>query len=466
MDPRAPVLVGVGQVVNRDGEALEPLALMERAARLAGEDAGVGLERVECIAVVDAISQSLNDPGALLAERLGATPARTTRSGIGGNSPQLLVNQLATQIASGGLDVALLAGAEAMASLSRFMKQGEPVPWRTESVPAERAGSSETENAAGLIAPIFFYPLLEHALRGDAGRARDEHLRHISDLWSRFSEVAAENPHAWSQQAHSAEEIATASDGNRKVSDPYRKLHNSHIGVDMGAALLLCSAEAAQAAGVPRERWVFLHAGAHGNDHWFVTEREELHRSPALRRAGEVLAVEPDHVDLYSCFPSAVQIAARELGLGPERPLTVTGGLTFAGGPGNNYATHGIAALAERLRAEPDTVGLATALGWYVTKHALGVYSCREPEQPYTAHEIDVSDLPQIEVADAGEGTVESYTALYERDGSPGMGIVAARLADGRRAVAKSHDPDVLAALLDDDPLGRTVAIADGFQLK
>jgi acetyl-CoA C-acetyltransferase len=466
MDPHAPVLVGVGQVVNRDGEVVEPVALMERAARLAGEDAGLGLERVQCVAIVDAISQSLLDPGAALAERLGIAPAQTTRSGIGGNSPQLLVNQLATQIAGGELDVALLAGAEAMATVTHLMKEGEPVPWHSESVPAER-GSSDTENAAGLIAPIFFYPLLEHALRGDAGRTREEHAAHISALWSRFSDVAADNPHAWSRERHSAEEIATESATNRKVSDPYLKLHNSRIGVDMGAALLLCSAAAAQAAGVPRDRWVFLHAAAHGNDHWFVSEREELHRSPALRRAGEALAVEPDHVDLYSCFPSAVQIAARELGLSLHRPLTVTGGLTFAGGPGNNYSTHGIASLAERLRAEPETVGLATALGWYVTKHALGVYSCREPEQPYVAYEIDV-DWPRVEVAAAGEGTVESYTALYERDGRPGMGIVAARLSDGRRAVAKSHDPAVLDELLGDDPLGRRVEVTapDALQLK
>jgi acetyl-CoA C-acetyltransferase len=468
MDPRAPVLVGVGQVVNRDGEVLEPLALMERSARLAAEDAGLRLGRVQAVAVVDAISQALADPGAVLAQRLGITPAETTRSGIGGNGPQLLVNQLATRIAAGELDVALLAGAEAMATLSRFMKQGEAVPWRSESVPAERPGSSETENAAGLIAPIFFYPLLEHALRGAAGRDRDEHLRHISALWAGFADVAADNPHAWSRDRHSADEIATESDGNRKVSDPYLKLHNSHIGVDMGAALILCSAEAAQAAGLPRDRWVYLHAGAHGNDHWFVSERPELHRSEALRLAGEALATEPDHVDLYSCFPSAVQIAARELGLALDRPLTVTGGLTFAGGPGNNYATHGIATLAERLREDPDSVGLATALGWYVTKHALGVYSCREPERPYVAHHIDVSDRPRVEVATAGEGAVESYTALYERDGRPGMGIVAARLGDGRRVVAKTHDPAVLDDLLGDDPLGRTVSVtaSDAFQLK
>jgi acetyl-CoA C-acetyltransferase len=484
IDPRTPVLVGVGQVTVHGGEPLAPLALMEEAARTAAADAEAPalLERLQSVAVVDAISQPLGDPGAALAERLSARPAETVRSGLGGNGPQALVNDLCARIAEDGLDVALIAGAEAMATVTRLMKAGEQPPWPqsddrrpTRVLGDDRPGSSDAENAAGLIAPIFFYPVLEHALRGAAGRSREEQLRAISALWAGFSEVAAGNPHAWSREARTADELATQGPGNRRVSDPYLKLHNSHIGVDMGAALLLCSAGAARAAGVPRERWVFPWAGAQANDHWHVTERDELHRSPAIRLAGEAAlghaGVEAlDHVDLYSCFPSAVQIAAAELGLGLDRPLTVTGGLTFAGGPGNNYSTHGIASLAVRLREDPDAVGLATALGWYATKHALGVYSAREPRRPYRTRDVQeqVDALPRRELVPgySGEAAVESYTALYERDGRPGMGIVVARLADGRRAAAKSHEPDVLAELVDGpDPLGREVEITalEGF---
>ncbi len=477
------MLIGTGQLSVREGEPLEPLALMEEAARAAAADAGAPglLTRVQSVAVVDAISQPLGDPGAALAQRFGATPEETVRSGLGGNGPQLLVNDLCTRIATEGLDVALVAGAEAMATVTRLMKQGEAAPWpqSDDRTPArtlgdDRPGSSDEENAAGLIAPIFFYPILEHALRGAAGRSRAEHLRAISELWAGFSRVAAGNPHAWSRNERTAEELATHGDGNRRVSDPYLKLHNSHIGVDQGAALLLCSAAAAEAAGVPRDRWVFPLAGAQAHDHWFVTEREELHRSPAIRLAGEAVLAGidgVDHVDLYSCFPAAVQIGARELGLDLDRPLTVTGGLTFAGGPGNNYATHGIAALADRLREEPETVGLATALGWYATKHALGAYSCRPPERPYRAHDVQaaVDALPRVTFAAGyqGDATVESYTALYERDGRPGMGIVVARLDDGRRTAVKSHDGDVLGELVGgDDPLGRAVHVTapEGFQ--
>jgi acetyl-CoA C-acetyltransferase len=477
-DPRAPVLVGVGQLTVRDGEPLSPLELMERAARAAAEDAGAPglLADVQRLAVVDAISQPLRDPGARLAQRLGARPAETTRSGLGGNSPQQLVNDACARIAGDGLDVALIAGAESMATVTRLMKQGEQAPWEADDGvhDDERPGNSPFEMSAGLIAPIFVYPVLEHALRGAARRTRDEHLQAISALWAGFSEVAAANPHAWSREAVSAEAIATDGDGNRRVSDPYRKLHNSHIGVDQGAALLLCSAEAAERAGVPRERWVYPWAGGQGHDHWFVTEREELHRSPCLRLIGERLLGgigTLNHVDVYSCFPSAVEIAAAELGLGLDRVLTQTGGLTFAGGPGNNYSTHGIAALAERLRSEPDAVGMATAEGWYLTKHAVGVYSCAEPEPPFAVHDVqaEVDALPRRAVAEdfVGEATVESYTALYERDGRPGMGIVLALTDNGARTVAKSHDPDVLGELVDGpDPLGRRVHVTapEGFR--
>ncbi len=481
IDPRTPVLVGVGQLTNRDGEPLSPLELMERSARAAAEDAGAPglLADAQSVGVVDSLSQALDDPGARLAELIGARPAQTFRSGLGGNSSQQVVNDLCTQIAAGSLDVGVVAGAEAMASVSRAARKGEAPPWQSDEAATARmfeegsTGNSEFETAAGLIAPIFIYPVLEHALRGVAGRSREDHLRAISELWAGFSEVAARNPHAWSQEAQSAEAIATEGDGNRRVSDPYRKLHNAHIGVDMGAALILCSAEAAERAGVPRDRWVFPWAAGQGHDHWFVTERDELHRSPCLQLIGEHLldgVGELDHVDVYSCFPSAVEMASAELGLGLDRVLTQTGGLTFGGGPGNNYAMHGIASLADRLRSEPDTLGLATAEGWYMTKHAVGLYSCAEPERPFAVHDVqaEVDALPKREVVTDfdGEATVESFTALYEKDGSAGMGIVVARTDDGARTAAKSHDADAIAQLVDgDDPLGRRVRVTapDGF---
>jgi acetyl-CoA C-acetyltransferase len=496
IDPRHPVLVGAGQLTRRpgdDGDAPDPLTLMERAATLALADSGAAealRSRIASVAVVDAISWPVGDPGALLAQRLGITPAETMRSGLGGNGPQAMVNDLGARMARGELDAAVIAGAEAMATLMPYAKRGERPDWPTQDGGAaasrvlapDRAGSSADEIAAGLIAPIMVYPLIEHAVRGAAGRGRAEPRRAIAALWARFSEVAGGNEHAWTREALSAAQLATPSEANRPVSDPYLKLLNANITVDMGAALVLCSAQAARDAGVPADRWVFLHAGAGAADHWHVSERDELHRSPAIRAMGAaalghagVGIDDVAHLDLYSCFPSAVQVAAAELGVAlddPARAPTVTGGLTFAGGPGNNYVTHSIATLAGRLREDPEAFGVATALGWYVTKHAIGVYSAQPPARGFAAIGVQdqVDALPSRAVAAGhhGAGEVESFTALYERDGSAGMGIVAVRLPDGRRALAKSHDAAVLAELLDgEDPLGRRVELrgAEAFAL-
>jgi acetyl-CoA C-acetyltransferase len=173
------------------------------------------------------------------------------------------------------------------------------------------------------------------------------------------------------------------------------------------------------------------------------------------------------HVDIYSCFPSAVQIGAAEVGLSLDRQLTVTGGLCFAGGPGNNYVTHSIASMADALRADPGSLGLVTALGWYVTKHSIGLYSTEPPTGPFRREspQAAVDALPRRGYTGDYDGpvTVESFTVMHERDGSPSLGIVACLLPDGRRAWGNVREPGPLKSLLSDDPIGANAQLqADG----
>jgi acetyl-CoA C-acetyltransferase len=268
------------------------------------------------------------------------------------------------------------------------------------------------------------------------------------------------------------EQLATPSAANRQVTFPYTKLLNSNIQVDQGAAVILASAATAEALGVPRDRWVFVHAGARATDEWFVSERRALHRSPAIRACGDALfahagiaAADVGPIDLYSCFPAAVQLAATELGLpldDPDRPLTCTGGLTFFGGPGNDYATHGIAAVARELRAAPPgAVGLASALGWYATKHALGLYGNTPPTKAYASLEPTPDAPPPRAVAAPGDldATAETCTLVYDRDGTPSYGILFALTADGDRALGKTDDPAVMDAMTGDGFLGAPVRL-------
>ncbi|MGK2937298.1 MAG: acetyl-CoA acetyltransferase [Solirubrobacteraceae bacterium] len=482
-DSNLPVIVGIGQHVRRPGDAgpSEPAQLMEIATRAALEDAGAGdalLQRIGLIAAVPTLSWDDGDPGRRVAELLGIAAPTVRTSSQGGNGPGLLMATIGTRIQAGELDAALLCGAEALKTLSDAMKRGEQPGWPTadpsrtadEVLEPDRPPNTDAETAVGLFAPIMAYPLLEQAIRVDAGRTPDEQLALIARMWSRFSDVAATNPYAWSHTTYTPEEIRTPSPANRQITLPYTKLLNSNLQVDQSAALLVCSAGTAQELGIPRDRWVFVHAAAHATDEWFLSERRELHRSPAIRACGEaalghagITAADLGPVDLYSCFPSAVELAARELGLpvdDPGRPLTCTGGLTFFGGPGNNYATHGIAAVARRLREAPaGTTGLSTALGWYATKHAVGVYGNEPPARGFAAFAAEPEHPESREVAAPGDvlGIAESCTLIYDREGDPSYGILFALLDDGRRALGHTNDPEVMAAMASDDILGEPV---------
>ncbi|MBB2992658.1 acetyl-CoA C-acetyltransferase [Mycolicibacterium iranicum] len=482
IDPRTPVLVGYGQVNQHDENPdVEPVDLMVAAARQAADPRV--LEAVDAVRIVNLLSWRYRDPGLLLAQRLGAEKAATRYTGIGGNVPQTLVNRACLHIQQGRADVVLIAGAETWRTRTRMRAQGRKQQWtrQDESVPLAE-GSDENMPMAGpgdlkihLDRPAYVYPMFEQAVRIAAGETPDEHRRRIGELWSQFSAVAATNPHAWSREALTAEAIYEPSPKNRMISWPYTKLMNSNNMVDQGAVLVLASAEKAQNLQIPTERWVFPYAGADSHDTYAIGERAEFHTSPAIRIAGaralELAGVgvdDLDFVDVYSCFPSAVQVAARELGLpvgDPDRPLTVTGGLTFAGGPWNNYVTHSIATMAERLTAQPGTRGLITANGGYLTKHSFGVYGTEPPAREFrwedVQPEVDAEPTRTAVVDWSGLGTVESWTTPVDRDGRAEKAFLAVRTPEDARVLAVITDAADAEATVRDDIAGAQVRVHD-----
>lgn len=491
MDPRTPVLVGAGQVVHRSGEPglPGPVELAAEALRRAGADSGTGdrlLRSADLIAAAAPVSRPYPDLGALVAAELGATPKRTLQSvRFGGDAPQRLLNTVAQAIADGQSDVALITGAEAVAAWNTATRTGAALDWPeqpddvrpTELIGSDRAPNSDMETAAGLWGPIYFYALMETALRGRLGLSEDEHRARIGGLWSRLSAVAASNPYAWQPAAQTAADLVTPTPANRMVSTPYPKLLIANLSVNQGAGLIVCSAAAAAAAGVPRDRWVFPHGGATATDEWFVSERADLAVSPAIAAAGRAalgaagIGIDDvAHIDLYSCFPVAVQVGAEALGLpidDPARPLSVTGGLTFGGGPGNNYSTHSIATLVGLLREDPGAYGLATALGWYITKHGVGVYSAKPPARLFHSIEAQVPAARRDAAPGyTGQATVESYTVAYRKGPAPDHAdepeavVISALTPAGARILVRASDAETVAAFDEGDPLGATADIA------
>ncbi len=479
---RLPVLIGAAQYTHHPdaaSECPEPLAMMEQVARAACADAGSSriLQAIDSVQVVNIFCWTYADPPGMLAARLGIEPRHRLYTAIGGNTPQWLVNGAADAIARGEIDVALLVGAEAMRTLRSYRSRGAMPPWtvsegRPQMVGDLRPGVNDLEARHGMRLPVEVYPLFENALRARAGESIAEHQRKVGALMARFTRVAARNPHAWFREERTPEELITVGPDNRMVGFPYPKRLNAIIEVDQAAAVVMTSLARAKDLGVPQDRMVFLWGGADATDIWYVSERLNYVESPAIRAAGRAAlgqaGVQIDdvaYIDLYSCFPSAVQIGRDALGIAPDDPrdLTVTGGLPYHGGPGNNYSMHAIATMVDLLRRDPTAKGLVTALGWFITKHSVGVYSGSPPGREWSRdvrcydEAQDIARAPQVVAEADGAASIETYTVVHGRDGAPERGIVIGRLDDGRRFLANipADDRAALDALEREEGVGR-----------
>jgi acetyl-CoA C-acetyltransferase len=488
LDPRTPVIVGVGQSIERPtpdaavSTRPSPQSLMQLALERAMADASPSARwRLDELVAVNSLSWPAGDPARLVADALGLSVARTRKTPTGGDLPQRLVHDGARRILAGEIETMAIAGVEAVHTAARARKLGETLAWfdapatpAAEMTGEETVPFTESETASGLMFPTEFYPLFENARRARRGWSLDEQRRRLGELWARFAAVAATNPYAWITTAPGATEIATASADNRMVGFPYTKRLVANLPVDMGACVILTSYAEARRLGVARDRMVFPQAGAHAHDHWFVSEREALDDSPAMREIWRALGEfgvrreQLAHLDLYSCFPTVVQTAAEVLGVDPftdPTELTVTGGLTFAGGPGNNYVTHSIAAMVERLRADPSSRGLVTGVGWFSTKHAWGVYGAEPPTSGFGARDVQpaVDALPVCSARqDDGAVTVESYVVSHRHDGSAKRLVAAARLDDGARAWCRSEDAELMARFETVEMIGTRARVRNG----
>ena len=497
--PRIPVLIGGGQMTYRKGSTPGPRAMVLEAVTRAAADAGVPLAALAQADTVNVVGFTVDSPGtakrlkvprmanppAALAEDIGARPRIALYTYMGGNTPQALVNLSCERIARGEADLVVLAGAEFLGSLMKKLAAGEDLstfgggPATAPEVWGDpREGCTPQEEAHGISFPANTYPMFENALRAKLGRSLGAHQAVMGRLFARFNEVAQHNPDAWFPRARTAREIATEGPDNRMVGFPYTKYLNAIIQVDQSAAVILASTAKADELGVAAGKRVYLHGCSDAAEVWNPIDRADLAASPAIALCGEkafAMAVKSVAdmalLDIYSCFPSAVEIACAELGIAVDdpRPPTVTGGLPYFGGPGNNYVMHSIVSMMRGLREKPGQFGLVTANGWYLTKHAMGIYSTTPPAKPFEREDpksyqkrIDALPRPEIAWEPSGAATIETYTVVHGRDG-PRMGIVFGRDSGGRRFVANTPgDEKTLLDLQSREGVGRTGTVQTG----
>jgi len=503
-DPRAACIIGVArhtwhptddEVLGAGGCAPEPLDMWERVTREAAADAVEGartaandtaavLAGIESIDVVYSQSWQYDDAVQRLSERVGASPARRRYSGIGGTVPQVLAFDAAREMREGNLDLALITGAEALATVRRLKKAGERPQWSFKPV-EKRPFPMDMEFDPSEISHSVFeayltFALFDNARRAKLGRRLEEHRDALGRVMAPMTRVAAADPvNAWFPVARGAAEISDATPHNRMVAYPYTKLMTSIMDVDMAAAVILASAAKADELGVPEERRVYLRGYGYAEDPVHVAGHPELWRSPAMAAAagsalsGAGIGVDDvAYLDLYSCFASSICFALDALGIDEEDPraaaVTRTGGLPYHGGPGSNYMTHSLAATAETLRRDPGACGVTSGVGMHMQKHAYGVWSTEpgagvvlDPE-PYAAAEEPVG----IVGSPAGPATVATYSVLHGREGEPERALLVCDLPESGRCYALLEGgAAVLAEAEDVELVGRRVTLTPKDQL-
>ena len=504
LDSATPIIIGAGMRTHhaaRPEDVRAPQELMAEAARLALADAGNDIaSAIEDVAVIRTFADSAPQfaspfggaahyPDAL-ARRLGIRPHAAFYPQLGGDTPQATLALLADRLKQGKARAALLVAGEAMAGAHLAAKAGLELDWREEAGPdapplvepgALRPGMTPQELAHGIAEPAHVYPLFESAYAQRHGRAMPAQRERIGALFAGFSAVATSHPHAWDRTVYTADALITPTPDNRLIAWPYTKRLCAQMYVDQAAAVVLTTVGEARKLGIAPDRWIFPWASVEIAEKWTLAERPDLASAPAVRMAGSALLSacgtamdDIAFIDLYSCFPSAVALGAEALGLALDTPkrLTLTGGLPYFGGPGNGYSLFAIATLVMRLRAAREAAtGLIWANGWYLTKHALGLYGNRPsahgwrhlPNDDLQAR-IEAMVSPAWADRPEGRGVVEAATVIHDRTGQPVQGLLYGRLGqDGRGArfiaILPREDEDGIAALLGPRPVGLPVVV-------
>lgn len=447
---------------------------MAVACNLALQDAGIGIRDIDLIGCVEALSWTYPDLVGSVADALGAGDAvEHLWVPAGGTSPQDMLHQVGVRIEAGELHCALICGAESMRTRRRLARQDLQPDWPARATDlhpmrGQARFSSELERRHGLREPIHVFPLFENAIRAAKGRTAQEQTEVAARLLAKNAKVAQNNPHAWFHDAPSQDEIATVTPANRMIVFPYTKRMNAIMDVDQCAAILVVSRSWLEERG-GLERAAAVLGGTGVEEIWNPVERNAFATCPAMQRAFDITfdraglsASDIDAMDLYSCFPSPIQLALDALGSGDddERPVSLTGGLAFAGGPGNAYVLHSLATGLMNIRERPESRLLITGIGMANTKHSAtvlaGAGSIPTTASGETSYREELGEVPRTLAAKAGgAGTVCTYTIEYDRKGAPSNVILFVDLEDGRRTIANMVNiAEGAEALLAREPIG------------
>ncbi|MEC3909530.1 acetyl-CoA acetyltransferase [Sphingobium sp. CR2-8] len=433
--------------------------MIAKALQNADADAGGGwLEKLDSVDLVALTSWRYTNPVGDICAKVGIAPALATNSRRGGETPVRLLHEAALEVVRGEHRACAIVGGEATNARAQARKSGAKLPW------SDMAPSDQSAQFAGLstvrsplaeryamLDPASIYPLYETASHAawdlSPAQAHDESAK----LWALYAQAAGDNPSAWMETPPSAETIGTIGPDNRLINWPYPKLMVANPSVNQASAFIVTTLAHARNAGIPEDKLVYILGGAAANEPANFLDRDRYDRSTAqeavlsaaLAQVGGV--EELTFMELYSCFPIVPKMALRFMGIEQDQAApSVTGGLTFFGGPLHNYMSHAICAMVRALRAHPHSSGLLYGQGGYVTKHHALLLGSDAPQDTLAADwsvqaEADRNRGPSPQVREdyAGPATLEAFTVRHSRDGEPDQGIVVVRTPAGERTLAR-----------------------------
>jgi len=492
IDPRTPVIVGVAQrTQNRAAlPGPEPLEAWESCCRLALEDAGLpasALGNTDFLALGNCMSWNYDDPAGRLAERLSIMPRHVLNGSASGASGHQMLHAAADAIRAGGADMAIICGGESLASLKRYKAAGESPPWSHPAPPGSEQNFDRrrlpAEVAAGMadgVGVVYGFAMRDIARRAHLGIDPQVYRAEMGELEAGMTRVASTNPDAWFRTAREPDFLIEPRADNRMISYPYTKHMVAIIDVDIAGALILMSTAEADRLGVAQDRRVYPWNGCYSEDGGYAIMQPHLWRSEAMNAASQavlgaagVTIDEVRHVDVYTCFPAAINFARDALGAhdrGGDR-LTVTGGLPYGGGPASCYVITSLIKMTERLRSDPGSVGLVSGLGKsQMIHHAFGLYSTRPPQEQGVrqvdekAVQAGLRQVPLVALVDdyAGPASIAAYTILYDRQGEISHGVAMCDLQGGGRSYARISSRDLLREGEVSELVGRRVTISPG----
>lgn len=470
VDNRTPVIIGVGEAVDRPTDlrkAHHPTELMAAAIRAAEADAGTSLiPRIDDLQMILQITWSYPDAAAALCDELQIAPPNVTYGAHGGHAPMQLIHEAALRIASGETQIAAICGGEAMHSRSRSEREGVNLPWPEQGPPLDWASKRARmlhplALKLGMVLPVATYPLYENATAVAWGQTPADARAESGLIWSNLASVASENPSSWDRNRHTSEEILGPDSENRVIAWPYTKRMVANPMVNQGAAVILTSVGIARELGVSQDKMIFIHGGASSAEPPNFLERCDYSRSPgqeAVLNAARGLAPDGrfDALELYSCFPCVPKMTRRILGVPADGQLSVTGGLSFFGGPLNNYMTHAACAMVQRLRGQSG-LGLLYGQGGHITWHHALVLGAQPGPALSTDYKIQTrSESPKLAMNYTGPAKVETFTLIYDKTGAPIHGVVILRTPNSHRLMARVVASDCLGLLTDPNcgPIG------------